>query len=123
MKSIGISESTKKKQNRSKVNRRTFLKLSALTGAALGANQIIGPIDSSPAQSLPKKNPNIQEEKWVVTSCLNCPARCAIRARVVNGKVVKITGNTLSQVSEGKICPRAHIGPQVLYDPDESTPL
>ena len=124
MKSNVISGSKEKKQNRLKVNRRTFLKLSALTGAALGANQIIGPLDSSSAQPLPKKTPNVSEEKWVVTSCLNCPARCAIRARVVNGKVVKITGNTLSQVSEGKICPRAHIGPQVLYDPGRiNTPL
>ena len=105
MKSNEISESKEKKQNRLKVNRRTFLKLSALTGAALGANQIIGPFDSSSAQPLPKKTPNAPEEKWVVTSCLNCPARCATRVRVVNGKVVKITGNPLSQVSEGKIAP------------------
>jgi anaerobic selenocysteine-containing dehydrogenase len=48
---------------------------------------------------------------------LNCPARCGIRVRVVNGKAVKITGNPNSLVSEGKICPRAHVGLQVLYDP------
>ena len=124
MKSNGISGLKEKKQNRLKVNRRTFLKLSALTGAALGANQIIGPFDSSAAQPLPKKTPGAPEEKWIATSCLNCPARCATRVRVVNGKVVKITGNPLSQVSEGKICPRAHIGLQVLYDPGRiNTPL
>jgi len=38
--------------------------------------------------------------------------------RKLNGKAVKITGNPLSLVSEGKVCPRAHIGLQVLYDPD-----
>jgi len=95
-----------------------------LTGAALGANQIIGPFDSSSAQSLPKKTSKVPEEKWIVTSCLNCQARCGIRVRVANGKAVRITGNPLSQVSEGEICPRAHIGLQVLYDPGRiSTPL
>jgi anaerobic selenocysteine-containing dehydrogenase len=47
---------------------------------------------------------------------MNCPARCAILVRETNGKAVKITGNALSLVSEGKICPRAHVGLQVLYD-------
>jgi anaerobic selenocysteine-containing dehydrogenase len=37
---------------------------------------------------------------------------------VVNGKAVRITGNPLSQVSEGEICARGHIGLQVLYDTD-----
>ncbi len=57
-------------------------------------------------------------EKWLPTSCLNCSTRCATRVRVVNGKAVKISGNPLSRVSEGENCPRAHIGLQVLYDPD-----
>ena len=63
-------------------------------------------------------------EKWVATSCLNCPTRCATRIRVVNGKAVRIAGNPLSKVSEGENCPRSHIGLQVLYDPDRvRTPL
>jgi anaerobic selenocysteine-containing dehydrogenase len=57
-------------------------------------------------------------EKWIATSCLNCPTRCATEVRVVNGKAVRIAGNPLSKVSEGENCPRSHIGLQVLYDPD-----
>ncbi|OGQ00020.1 MAG: hypothetical protein A2026_19240 [Deltaproteobacteria bacterium RBG_19FT_COMBO_46_12] len=106
-----------KKQNRLKMNRRTFLKLSVLTGTVMGADQIIGRFDSPSALPLQKKTQESYEEKWIATSCLNCPARCAIRVRTVNGKAVKVTGNPLSLVSEGKICPRAHIGLQVLYDP------
>jgi len=105
------------KANRSKVNRRTFLKLSALTGAAAGMGPMIDLFHPSHVLPLQKRAQGPLEEKWVVTSCLNCPARCAIRVRVVNGKAVKITGNPFSVVSEGKICPRAHIGLQVLYDP------
>jgi anaerobic selenocysteine-containing dehydrogenase len=36
---------------------------------------------------------------------------------VVDGKAVQIKGNRASLVSEGEICPRGHIGLQVLYDP------
>jgi len=59
----------------------------------------------------------VVSENWIVTSCLNCTTRCATRVRVVNGKAVSIAGNPLSEVSEGEICPRGHIGLQVLYDP------
>ncbi len=106
------------------MDRRTFLKISALSGAAVGAGQILGPLDTHSAQAVAQKSPGILEEKWIVSSCLNCQARCAIRVRVVNGKAVKITGNRESRVSEGKICPRGHIGLQVLYDPERiNTPL
>ena len=121
---LGSREKEQNKQNKLKIDRRTFLKWSAFTGAAVGAGKILSPLDTPSAQPLPLKNPSVLEEKWVVTSCLNCQARCAIRVRVVNGKAVKITGNPLSKVSDGKICPRGHIGLQVLYDPGRiHTPL
>jgi anaerobic selenocysteine-containing dehydrogenase len=106
-----------KKPNRLSMNRRKFLKLSALTGAAVGMNHMVGPLNPTSASPLQKNARNAAEDKWLATSCLNCPARCAIRVRIANGKAVKITGNPLSLDSEGKICPRAHIGLQVLYDP------
>jgi thiosulfate reductase / polysulfide reductase chain A len=124
MKNKSGAGSKKKEQRSLKMDRRTFLKWSAFTGAAVGASKMIGQLDTSAASPLQKNIQKTFEEKWIATSCLNCPARCAIRARVVNSKVVKITGNPLSQVSEGKICPRAHIGLQVLYDPGRiNTPL
>ena len=124
MKKSGRSGSKEKKQKKSTINRRTFLKLSALTGAAVGASKILTPLGTPAAQPLSQKSTSVLEEKWMATSCLNCQARCAIRVRVVNGKAVKITGNPLSKVSDGKICPRGHIGLQVLYDPGRiNTPL
>ncbi len=106
--------SKEKEQGRSKLNRRTFLKLSVLAGAAIGATQMIKP--GAHTAPLKETSGKTLEEKWLATSCLNCPARCGIRVRVVNGKAVKITGNPGSLVSEGKVCPRAHVGLQVLYD-------
>jgi len=90
--------------------------VSVLAGAAVGAGKLGAPFQSS-AQGVGQRGGGAFEEKWVATSCLNCQARCGIRVRVVNGKAVRITGNRLSKTSEGKICPRGHIGLQVLYDP------
>ncbi len=111
-----MSRTKGKKPNRLSLSRRKFLKLSAFTSAAMGASQMVGRFSTTSALPLQKSIQNAPE-KWMATSCLNCPAHCAIRVRIVNGKAVKITGNPLSLVSEGKICPRAHIGLQVLYDP------
>ena len=121
MKKSNTSCSKEKKRDRLKLNRRAFLKLTGCAGAAIGGSQIIKQLDASPLQ---KNNQNVPGEKWIATSCLNCQARCATRVRVMDGKAVKVTGNPYSQVSEGKICSRAHIGLQVLYDPDRiKTPL
>ena len=117
MKKRSISASKEKTRDRSNLTRRKFLKLSTFTSAAVAADHLIGAFHTPIALPLQKKTQEAAEEKWISTSCLNCPARCAIRVRTVNGKAVKITGNPLSLVSEGRVCPRAHIGLQVLYDP------
>ncbi|HVP77249.1 MAG TPA: twin-arginine translocation signal domain-containing protein, partial [Thermodesulfobacteriota bacterium] len=95
-----------KEQKKMALDRRTFLKLSALTGAAVGAGKILGSLDTYASEPLVPKTPGALEQKWLASSCLNCQARCAIRVRVVGGKAVRITGNRLSKVSDGKICPR-----------------
>ncbi|MFC1986282.1 molybdopterin-dependent oxidoreductase [Chloroflexota bacterium] len=114
----------KRKRERFGISRRTFIKLSAFTGAALAVGRFIKHPVISSAAPLQESAQGTITEKWIATSCLNCPSRCATQVRVVNGKAVKITGNPLSKVSEGEICPRGHIGLQVLYDPSRvSGPL
>ena len=119
-----MEESKQKKSQRFNLSRRTFLKVSTIAGAGiLAGSGIIAPkiVQSVSPQKKPQE-PVI--EKWVATSCLNCPANCATRVRVINGRAVWISGNPLSLASEGKTCPRAQIGLQVLYDPDRiMTPL
>lgn len=116
MKNSIISRSKEKDQDSLSFNRRRFLKLSALTGAVVGMQRIVEQSAANTARSIGENPRNTPQEKWMATSCLNCPARCAIRVKIVNGKAVRITGNPHSLVSEGKVCPRAHIGLQVLYD-------
>jgi len=116
MKSKRMGRSKSKKQTGRDLSRRTFLKLSALTGTVLGASHLGGPF-SVDADAPSRGNVQaVPKEEWISSSCLNCPARCATRVRTVNGRAVQIVGNPLSRVSDGKTCPRAHIGLQVQYD-------
>ncbi|MBM4443673.1 MAG: hypothetical protein FJ020_00035 [Chloroflexi bacterium] len=105
------------------MSRRAFLGVSAAAAAALTAIMVI---KRPRAGSSPEKGTEraVETEELVATSCLNCPTRCAIRVRVVNGKAVRIFGNSDSPYSDGKTCPRSHVGLQVLYNPDRfTTPL
>lgn len=113
-----------KKSHGSIISRRTFLHVSAAAASALAASYLL----KNPQVSLatPTEEPpyGVITEKWLTTSCLNCPTRCATRVRIANDKAVHIAGNPLSRVSQGENCPRSHIGLQVLHNPDRvKTPL
>lgn len=58
------------------------------------------------------------EERWLNTSCAQCPAGCGIRVRVVEGRAVRIEGNPANPVNRGGIGPRGLSGLQALYDAD-----
>lgn len=105
------------------MSRRAFLGISAAVAAALTAIVVIK--RPKPGESADKGTEKaVETEEYIATSCLNCPTRCAIRVRVVNGKAVRIFGNSNSPYSDGKTCPRSHVGLQVLYNPDRlTTPL
>ena len=107
-----------------RVSRRAFLGISAAAVAVLTAIMVIK--RPKPGEPPEKEATNgVGTEQLIATSCLNCPTRCAINVRVVNGKAVRISGNTNSNYTEGKTCPRSHVGLQVLYNPDRfaTTPL
>jgi anaerobic selenocysteine-containing dehydrogenase len=112
-----MSSSKRGKIDLSVITRRDFIKVSAFAGATVAASNILKPPVFNPSLSPQESDEGVISEEWINTSCLNCATRCATRVRVVNGKAVRIAGNPLSQVSEGEICPRGHIGLQVLYDP------
>lgn len=103
-----------------RLGRRGFLGLTAAAGvgAALGT----GSLQELGAKVAEATKP--VEEKWVATSCLNCPTWCGVRVRVVDGRAVKVTGNPLFKTTEGAICSKANLMLQKLYDPDRlKTPL
>jgi anaerobic selenocysteine-containing dehydrogenase len=61
------------------------------------------------------------EERWVNSSCAQCPAACGIRVRVVEGRAVRIEGNLENPLNRGGIGVRGLSGLQTLYDPDRIT--
>ncbi|MBI2153365.1 MAG: molybdopterin-dependent oxidoreductase [Candidatus Rokubacteria bacterium] len=96
------------------LTRRAFLKVSAATGAGtMLATQF--PSRKGASQ---EKTPKAPEERWVPNVCLQCPAGCGILVRVVDGRAVKIEGNPEHPINLGRLCPKGHIGLQILYDPD-----
>lgn len=63
-------------------------------------------------------------ENWLTSTCMVCPAHCGIRARVIDGRLVRLSGNPLHTMSQGGLCPRGIAGVQTLYHPDRiATPL
>ena len=101
-----------------KLNRRSFLKLSAVgavsagvVGGALGLNRRLQQTLAETATAAP-------DETWVPSVCLQCPGGCGIKVRVIDGRAVKIEGNPDHPASGGRLCPKGQNGLQVLYDPD-----
>ena len=111
------------KSGRFAMSRRTFLGVSAATTAVVAAGYAL----KRPGVKFLAPSEDIYEpftEDWLVTSCLNCPTRCATQVKLENDNAVQIMGNPLSKVSDGKTCPRCKIGLQVLYDPSRiQTPM
>lgn len=105
------------------ISRRAFLGITAGAAAAFGAAYAF----EWPSFAFPSDPAGYVEgigaEEWVPTSCLNCPTRCAVSVRKIQQEndstwhAVRIVGNPKSTYSDGKTCPRSHIGLQILYNP------
>jgi len=94
------------------ISRRTFLKLAGVSAAAAALYQSSGSILA--ALNVIDQETPLGEERWVPSVCQLCPAECGLRVRVVGGLAVKIEGNPLHPLNQGKPCPRAQAALQVL---------
>lgn len=121
-----------------KITRRDFLKFSGLSAGAaaafLGANPKVQHVL---AGALPGKSaayPLKNAENVIYSVCLQCHTACTIKAKVVDGVMVKIDGNPYSPMNllphlpydadpseaaalDGRLCPKGQAGVQSLYDP------
>ena len=61
------------------------------------------------------------EGTWVPTTCNMCFNNCSIKAHVVDGTVVELTGNPDSPIGSGHICAKGAAGIMQLYDPARIT--
>jgi anaerobic selenocysteine-containing dehydrogenase len=59
-----------------------------------------------------------REERFIATTCGQCPAGCGVRVRIVEGRAVRIEGDPANPVNRGAIGPRGLASLQALYDAD-----
>lgn len=122
------------------MDRRKFLKASALLGgSAILAERLQWAIDlinkaESGSLSAAELYELSKAENILYTVCLQCNTGCGIKAKILNGTVVKIDGNPLSPWTthphlpyktspidiagmDAPLCPKGQSGIQTLYDP------
>jgi thiosulfate reductase/polysulfide reductase chain A len=106
----------------SEISRRGFLKIGSAAAAALAAGHFIAPPVARAARQADLIDNN--GSGYITTLCEMCVWRCGLRAKVVEGKVVKLEGNPDHPHSLGKLCARGQSGLMNTYDPDRVlTPL
>lgn len=103
------------------ISRRRFLQATGLAGAA-GAVTVGGgkAVSFSTLIEAQASTPAATSGQTVVTKsfCHQCPARCGIDVYTTDGRVHAVYGTLDNPLSNGKLCPKGHYGPYVLYDPD-----
>src|SRR5512147_419364 len=121
------------------MDRRRFLEMTAVLGAAAGAGTffVARTAQAVTTGQTPPDAVELDEGVRVIMSvCQNCHSRCGIMARVKDGIVLKIDGNPyhpnnlglderpayatpvdLAKRSPGRLCAKGQAGLQVLYDP------
>jgi len=105
-----------------KLSRRSFVKASAATGAAVAMGAGLKPELSALAVASGKGSGDLGE--WLPATCQGCTSWCSKQVYVIDGRAVKVRGNPHSKVNMGAGCPRSHMGLQQLYDPDRiKTPM
>jgi molybdopterin-containing oxidoreductase family iron-sulfur binding subunit len=109
----------------SDINRRNFLKVLSIGGAATTATackelrwnprvpiENVLPYVVQPEQIVPGL------PTWYTTQCNQCSAGCGIIAKNREGRVINVEGNPEHPTSQGKICSIGLAGLQEAYSPD-----
>jgi anaerobic selenocysteine-containing dehydrogenase/Fe-S-cluster-containing dehydrogenase component len=100
------------------MDRRSFFKIVATTGAAAA----VGGCGQSAEQLIPYVVPpdNIVPgvPAYFASVCRECPSGCGVVAKNRDGRVIKLEGNPDHPTNTGALCVLGHAGLQALYHPD-----
>jgi anaerobic selenocysteine-containing dehydrogenase/Fe-S-cluster-containing dehydrogenase component len=100
------------------MDRRTSLKLSGMGSVAFAAGcssdteKHLYTLVQAPEDMI------TGEPTWYASTCRECPAGCGLLAKNREGRVVKVEGNPLHPVNQGKLCIRGQAAVQAVYNPD-----
>jgi anaerobic selenocysteine-containing dehydrogenase len=104
-----------------KISRRDFLKVASVGAAVTTILTGCGPASRyttrEPYTKMPEYNYNGQST-YYATACRECAAGCGLVVRTMQGRAIKVEGNPLNPVNQGKSCARAQASLQGLYNPD-----
>jgi anaerobic selenocysteine-containing dehydrogenase len=101
-----------------RLTRRNFIQASAASAGLMAAGCATqAPVTSAMAERK-AKGASPAEGDWVASTCQGCTQWCAIQIFVQDGRAVRVRGNPLSKTNHGYVCPRGHMIPQQVYDPD-----
>jgi anaerobic selenocysteine-containing dehydrogenase len=101
-----------------RLTRRTFIQASATTAGLLAAGCATTEPLSAAMAPRKAKDAGPAKGEWVASTCQGCTQWCAIQILVQDGRAVRVRGNPLSKSNHGYVCPRGHLIPQQVYDPD-----
>ncbi len=60
-------------------------------------------------------------ERWATSVCLECPAACGVRVRLVDDVPVKLDGNPNCPIARGRLCAKGQAAIESYFDPDRLT--
>lgn len=117
------------------LNRRDFLKFSAITGSAAAFLGLLPKVNTVLTEAGETQGYALaQAENQLYTVCLQCNTGCPIKVKLIDGVAAKIDGSPYSPwamaphidyetpikeaaIMEGAICPKGQAGLQTVYDP------
>ncbi len=100
------------------MDRRTFLKTAGIGSVAFAAGCNAHPERHIYSLVRMPEDMVTGEPTWYASTCRECPAGCGVLAQNREGRVIKLEGNPLHPVNQGKLCARGHAALQGLYHPD-----
>jgi anaerobic selenocysteine-containing dehydrogenase len=102
----------------SRLNRRSFLKTSAVAGGVAALSHLSEGLIADAQAAAPAAAKD--ETKIVKTCCRACIHNCGVLAHVRNGRVVKLEGNPEYPMTRGAMCAKGLSGITALYHPNRN---
>jgi anaerobic selenocysteine-containing dehydrogenase/Fe-S-cluster-containing dehydrogenase component len=100
------------------MDRRTFLKLTGMGSVAFAAGCSTEPKKHLYTLIHAPEDMVTGEPTWYASTCRECPAGCGVLAKNREGRVIKVEGNPLHPINQGKLCIRGQAAVQALFNPD-----
>ena len=103
---------------KSKITRRTFLKLSASVAAVAAAGNLLSKTRGASLVTRAKAAGLLASDAWYPGLCKMCmQGDCQTRVHVVDGVVVKVEGDPRAVQNVGTLCPRGNSAIAQMYNP------